>query len=75
MNGLFRYVKQLNSFLNNTADSAIYFNPCRHVENMGDPLPLEEGMVCGDILTGGGKQIKRSCNSPNTFQGEAKAEL
>ena len=75
MNGLFRYVKKLNSFLNNTAGSAIYFNSCRDVENMGDPLPLKEGMVCGYILTGGGKQIKRSCNSSNTFQGEAKAEL
>ena len=75
MNGLFRYVKKLNSFLNNTAYSAIYFNSCRHVENMGDPLPLKEGMVCGYILTGGGNQIKDQATAPNTFQGEAKAEL
>ena len=62
-NGLFRYVKKLNSFLNNAAFTAIYFNSCGHIENMGDTFSLKEGKVCSYILAGeGGKEIK-------TFQG------
>ena len=53
-NALFRNVKKLNSFLNNAAVPSIDLDSGGHVENVGHPLPLKEGMVSSNILAGRG---------------------